>query len=165
MPPTGGGNVVEAVEGRRVPPDSPADAVAEARPRSRADSNDFTLSEAIHNRQFWILLAASSLSIASETASGIHIIPIRVWQGADERFAAGLVSVFFLLSIPARLGIGMAGQFVGFQPLIVGGMASDVAGYALLIWSDGVGSLCPFVALLAIYEGSAALQWVAIGDY
>ena len=88
-----------------------------------------------------------------------------VWQGAGEEFAAGLYSVFFLLSIPLRLTLGMAGHRLSFQPLIAAGMLSAVAGCALLIASDGVRSLYPFVILFAVYEGSVALQWIAIGNY
>ncbi len=158
-PPRGAGNVVERVEGEP----SPAPRAGRAAPRA-ADA-DFALSEAIRARVFWILLAASTLRIASETAIGIHIVPIMAWQGAEEEFAAALVSVYFLLSIPFRLGLGLLAHRVGFQPPIVCGMLCGAAACALLIQTDDVRSLYPFVLLLAIYEGSAALQWVALGNY
>ncbi len=159
-PPTGKGNIVEEVERER-------ETGTGSVPRSsmRTLSADFTLSEALRTRAFWILLAASTLRISAETGLAIHIIPIMVWQGAEEEFAAGLVSAYFLLSIPFRLGLGMAGQRLSFQPLIVSGLLAAVAGCFLLIQTDGVGSLYPFVVLLAIYEGAVVLQWVAIGNY
>lgn len=159
-PPTGEGNIVDEVERER-------DSEADGAPRSgnRILSADFTLSEAIRTRAFWILLAASTLRISAETGLAIHIIPIMVWQGAEEEFAAGLVSAYFLLSIPFRLGLGMAGQRLSFQPLIVSGHLAAVAGCLLLIQTEGVGPLYPFVVLLAIYEGAVVLQWVAIGNY
>lgn len=159
-PPTGEGNVVEVVEREKEPlQENPS------RSDSRIATVDFTLSEAIRTRAFWILLAASTLRISAETGIAIHIIPIMVWQGAGEEFAAGLVSVYFLLSIPFRLGLGMAGHRLSFQPLIVGGHLAAVSGCLLLIQTEGVGSLYPFVVLLAIYEGAVVLQWVAIGNY
>ena len=159
-PPTGEGNIVEVVEQERESQDENA-----SRSTNRVMTADFTLSEAIRTRAFWILLAASTLRISAETGIAIHIIPIMVWQGAEEEFAAGLVSMYFLLSIPFRLGLGMAGQRLSFQPLIVSGHLAAVAGCVLLIQTDGVGSLYPFVVLLAIYEGAVVLQWVAIGNY
>ena len=128
-------------------------------------SYDFSLSEALRKGVFWILLAASTLRISAETGLSIHIIPIMVWQGAEEEFAAGLVAIFFLLSIPFRFSLGMAGHRLSFQPLIAMGMFAGVAGCALLIFSDSVSSLYPFVVLLAVYEGAVVLQWIAIGNY
>ncbi len=126
---------------------------------------DFSLSEALRTGVFWILLAASTLRISAETGLSIHIIPIMVWQGAEEEFAAGLVALFFLLSIPFRFSLGMAGHRLSFQPLIAAGMFAAVTGCILLIFSDSVRSLYPFVILLAVYEGAVVLQWIAIGNY
>ena len=153
----------------RTPPDQ-VDAVEqmpEQSPESTGPSQsyDFSLSEALRTGVFWILLAASTLRISAETGLSIHIIPIMVWQGAEEEFAAGLVALFFLLSIPFRFSLGMAGHRLSFQPLIAMGMFAAVTGCALLIFSDSVGSLYPFVALLAVYEGAVVLQWIAIGNY
>ena len=152
----------------RTPPDE-VDEVERMTPsgsdRPSVASSDFSLAEALRTGVFWILLAASTLRISAETGLSIHIIPIMVWQGAEEEFAAGLVALFFLLSIPFRFSLGMAGHRLSFQPLIAMGMFSAVAGCALLIFSDGVSSLYPFVLLLAVYEGAVVLQWIAIGNY
>ncbi len=153
----------------RTPPDQ-VDAVEqmpEQSPESTGPSQsyDFSLSEALRTGVFWILLAASTLRISAETGLSIHIIPIMVWQGAEEEFAAGLVAIFFLLSIPFRFSLGMAGHRLNFQPLIAMGMFAAVTGCMILIFSDSVGSLYPFVALLAVYEGAVVLQWIAIGNY
>lgn len=134
-------------------------------PSRSGASHDFSLPEALRTGVFWILLAASTLRISAETGLSIHIIPIMVWQGAEEEFAAGLVALFFLLSIPFRFSLGMAGHRLSFQPLIAMGMFAGVAGCVLLIVSDNVGSLYPFVVLLAVYEGAVVLQWIAIGNY
>ena len=130
-----------------------------------AASADFSLAEALRTGVFWILLAASTLRISAETGLSIHIIPIMVWQGAEEEFAAGLVALFFLLSIPFRFSLGMAGHRLSFQPLIATGMFAAIAGCALLIFSDSVSGLYPFIILLAVYEGAVVLQWIAIGNY
>ena len=156
-PPTG---AVSPVEAERPEPDSP-----DAGNRAVFRERNFTLAEALRNKQFWILLAASTLRISAENGVAVHIIPIMVWQGADEGFAAGLVSVYFLLSIPFRLLLGVAGYRFPFQPLIIGGILSAIVGCLLLIQTDGLASLYPFVVLLAIYEGAVVLQWVAIGSY
>ena len=159
-PPTGEGNIVDEVERVRDTREESVQGVGR-----RLVSADFTLSEAIRTRTFWIILAASTLRISAETGLAIHIIPIMVWQGAEEEFAAGLVSAYFLMSIPFRLGLGMAGQRLSFQPLIVSGLVAAVVGCVLLIQTESVGALYPFIVLLAIYEGAVVLQWVAIGNY
>ena len=159
-PPGGQGNIVEEVEQTRE-----SSGESSTRSSRRILPADYTLSEAIRTRAFWILLAASTLRISAETGLAIHIIPIMVWQGAEEEFAAGLVSAYFLMSIPFRLGLGMAGQRLSFQPLIVSGLLAAVAGCVLLTQTEGVSTLYPFIVLLAIYEGAVVLQWVAIGNY
>lgn len=133
--------------------------------RQTLASVDFSISEAIRTRVFWILLAASTLRISAETGLMIHIIPIMAWKGMDEQSAAGLVSLFFFLSIPTRLVLGLSGQKLPFQPLIVMGMISAVLGLSLLILMEGTWTLYPFVFLLAIYEGSVVLQWLAVGNF
>ena len=153
----------------RTPPDQ-VDAVEQVSDSSSesggpSPSYEFSLSEALKTGVFWILLAASTLRISAETGLSIHIIPIMVWQGAEEEFAAGLVALFFLLSIPFRFSLGMAGHRLSFQPLIAVGMFAAVTGCVILIFSDSVGSLYPFVVLLAVYEGAVVLQWIAIGNY
>ena len=152
----------EVDEAERITPSASA---ASGSDRSSVASPDFSLAEALRTGVFWILLAASTLRISAETGLSIHIIPIMVWQGAEEEFAAGLVALFFLLSIPFRFSLGMAGHRLSFQPLIAMGMFSAVAGCALLIFSDSVSGLYPFVILLAVYEGAVVLQWIAIGNY
>lgn len=128
-------------------------------------SPDFSISEAMRTKVFWILLAASTLRISAETGIFVHVIPILVWKGLDEQAAAGFVSLFFLMSIPFRLLLGMSGQRMAFQPLIVTGMLSAVTGLVLLAVSGGIWGLYLFVFLMAIYEGSVVLQWVAVGDF
>ena len=159
-PPVGEVSDVEAERVESVDKDA-----GDARSRAAAQERNFTLAEALRNRQFWILLAASTLRISAENGVAVHIIPIMVWQGADEGMAAGLVSAYFLLSIPFRLALGTAGYRFPFQPLIICGILSAIIGCLLLIQTDGVVSLYPFIVLLAIYEGAVVLQWVAIGSY
>ena len=126
---------------------------------------DFSLTQAFKTKVFWIILVASTLRISAESGINIHIIPIMVWQGAEEFFAAGLVSLFYIFAIPYRLGLGIAGQRLQFQPLIITGLICASIGFVLLVVTDSVTTLYPFIILFAIYEGSVVLQWVAIGNY
>jgi cyanate permease len=95
----------------------------------------------------------------------VHIIPIMAWKGMDEQTAAGLVSLFFLLSIPCRLFIGISGQKLPFQPLIATGMLCSTTALILVAVTEGTWSLYVFVVLLAFYEGSIVLQWLAVGNF
>ena len=52
-----------------------------------------------------------------------------------------------------------------FQPMLVGGLLASVLAMSLVIGIDGVWVLYPFVILLAVYEGTVVLQWLALGDY
>ena len=126
---------------------------------------DFSVHQAMRTRVFWVMLAASTLRISAETGIMVHIIPIMVWKGVDDQTAAGLVSVFFFLSIPFRLILGFAGQKLPFQPLLAMGVVSAVTGLTLVVVSDGTWGLYPFVILMSIYEGAVVLQWLAIGSY
>lgn len=126
---------------------------------------DFTTYEAMRTKAFWLILGSSTLRISAETAIMVHIIPIMAWKGMDEQSAAGLVSLFFFLSIPFRLGSGFAGQKLPFQPMLVGGLLASALAMSLIIGIDGVWVLYPFVILLAVYEGTVVLQWLALGDY
>lgn len=141
-------------------PDPPSNGPADG-----SVKRDYSLYEAMHTRAFWLILGSSTLRISAETALMVHIIPIMVWKGADEQSAAGLVSLFFFLSIPFRLGMGFAGHKLPFQPLLVGGLLASALAMSFVIGIDGLWVLYPFVVLLAAYEGSVVLQWLALGDY
>ena len=134
-------------------------------PTRNSGAMDFSVSEAMHTIVFWFMLAASTLRISAETGIMVHIIPIMVWKGIDDQTAAGLVSIFFFLSIPFRLLLGVSGQKFPFQPLIVTGMVSADAGLKLVVMSGGTWGLYPFVVRLAVYEGSVVLQGVSGGDF
>jgi len=126
---------------------------------------DFSLRQAFKTKVFWLILFASTLRISAESGMSVHIIPIMVWKGSEESFAAGLVSLLYVFAVPFRLCLGLAGQRIRFQPLIISGLLSAAVGLLLLMLTDSVVTLFPFIILFAFYEGSVVLQWSAIGDY
>ena len=128
-------------------------------------SLDFTVSEALRTRTFWVMLAASVIRISIWGAISVHAVQIIQWKGIDEQAAGFMFSLMFLLSIPMTLSAGLLGMRFPPQPLLAMGTAGIGLGMLALVLLDGQPAVYIFVVLMAIGEGTGSLNWVALGDF
>ena len=147
--------------------DSPWDdrIAGERRRLETAPQTEFTVAEALHTLDFWILLLAIALRVSITVALTIHFVPLFVWQGQTEAASAYLVSLFALSTIPVTLVCGWFGDRWD-KSLICGlGVFPTMAGMLLLMYGHSGISLYALPVGLAITMGTVPLNWALIGDF
>ena len=71
---------------------------------------DFSVREALHTWNYWLLFSAITLRILVTVALVIHFVPILAWKGMSEATGAYLVSLFAFCSIVTTLVTGWLGD-------------------------------------------------------
>ena len=155
-------------------PKPPRDLVQPAggRPVSRASAaraapqDEYTVAAAMRTPSYWVLVTATALRLVAKGAITVHIIPILVSKGVDERAAASIFGLLLFVSVPLYLGVGWLSDRHPKRLVMAVACASGTVSFALLALP--IHSLWPvflFVFLFAIADASAPVNWALLGDY
>jgi len=145
------------------PPQDPKDQ-EEGTPTNRLDPADFSVREALHTLNYWLLFSAISLRILVTVALIIHFVPLLAWKGMSEAAAAYLVSLFAFCSIGTTLATGWLGDRWSKALLCSLGVLPTVVAMSVLILSQPGDALFAFPIGLAVTAGTIPLNWALIGD-
>ncbi|MFC1900389.1 MFS transporter [Chloroflexota bacterium] len=110
--------------------------------------------EAMRMRSFWFIGIASLLQTASLHAVALHMIPYLTSIGIEKTSAALAVSLFAIISIPARIIYGITADMFQKKYVMASSMVLTVVGLSLLGLLNG-NSFVP-VAIFAVIHGFAA---------
>jgi sugar phosphate permease len=119
-------------------------------------TSDFSTSvgEALKMRAFWLVGIASLLQTASLHAVALHLIPHLTSTGIEETNAALAVSIFAIISIPARIIYGVAADMFKKKYVMASSLGLTVVGLILFSYLNA-DSYVP-VVIFAIIHGFAA---------
>tara|TARA_B100000029_G_scaffold456902_1_gene485257 strand:- start:1980 stop:3251 length:1272 start_codon:yes stop_codon:yes gene_type:complete len=126
---------------------------------------EYTVRQALMTHAFWLLLIGLVVRVSVADGVIIHQIPILVWRGIEEQTAAYYLSFMFLIAIPLRFGLGIIGGYVSIRLILFIGMAVGSLATALMYMIGGTEIAIIFVLGLAIVEGIATTNWLAVGQY
>ena len=126
---------------------------------------DFSVGQALRTPTYWSLLWATTLRITITSGILVHIIPIMVWKGTSEQTGAYLAGLYFLLSIPLRLALGLSGARFPAHPVLAMCMLSGSVALLALAVISGSWVVYAFVAGIALVESGAPLNWIVVGNY
>jgi len=126
---------------------------------------DFTVRQALRTRTFWLLVVAIGLRVVVVDALTVHQIPMLVWKGINEQTAAFYVSLIFILSIPLRFGLGLAGGLFSPRKVVFAGMSVGALGLLGMLTLEGVPAVVGLVVALAVVEGVTSVNWITVSDY
>jgi sugar phosphate permease len=149
-------------DGRPTPEPAGEDESPAATPLNRLD---FSVREALHTWNYWLLFAGITLRILVTVALVIHFIPILAWKGMSEAAGAYLVSLFAFCSIVTTLTAGWLGDRLNKSFLCWVGILPTVLAMVFLIFSRSAEILFLFPVGLAITAGTIPLNWALIGDF
>lgn len=137
------------------------------RPVSTLTTNEpqYTVRQALMTQAFWLLLIGLVVRVSVADGVIIHQIPMLVWRGIEEQTAAYYLSFMFLIAIPLRFGLGIMGGYVSIRLILFTGMAVGSIATALMYVIAGTEIAIVFVLGLAIVEGIATTNWLAVGQY
>ena len=125
----------------------------------------YTVRQALMTRAFWLLLIGLVVRVSVGDGVIIHQIPMLVWRGIEEQTAAYYLSFMFLIAIPLRFGLGILSGYVSIRLVLFVGMAVGSVTTALMYLIAGPDIAIVFVIGLAIVEGIATTNWLAVGQY
>lgn len=127
---------------------------------------DYTVAAAMRTFGYWVLVTATSLRLVAKGAVMLHIIPILVSKGADEKTAASIFGLFLFITVPLYLTIGWLSDRFPKHLVLAAASASGTLSFALLASPmDSLGVILLFVFLFAIADASAPSNWAVLGDY
>ena len=96
----------------------------------------------------------------------LHIIPILVWKGTDERTAAFILGFLLFLMVPLSLFFGWLADTIPKNAVLVMTAVAGATSIFLLAYPFGsFWIVYLFVLLFAIAETSGSNNWVTFGDY
>ena len=126
---------------------------------------NFTVKQALQTSSFWLILLGVITRVSATNAIIVHIFPILELKGLDERTASAYVAFMFLMAIPLRFVLGVAGGKFSSQKLLFWGMNIGAIGiFALWALPSHLGVVI-FMIGLAIVEGITSVNWLMVGDY
>ena len=126
---------------------------------------EFPVAGAVQTPAFWLLAVAITFRMLVTTALTVHLVPLLVWRGLDQRTAALGVSVLGLGGVGARLLLGWVGDRFSRAALSALGCFVGLGGLLGLFLAPPPWPLPLFLVSLLVLEGSIALNWVLIGDF
>jgi cyanate permease len=135
---------------------------------SRHASSDpqFTLSEALRHRSFWLLSVAMAFRHMVTEGVSVHFVILLVDRGWSTEAASGLLGVSALIGAPARVGMGWLGDMLDKRRLVMG-LLLALSFSVLLMGYTAVAIIftpCMIIYSLA-YGGLASLQEPIRADY
>jgi MFS family permease len=135
---------------------------------SRHVSSDpqFTLSEALRHRAFWLLSIAMALRHMVTEGVSVHFVILLVDRGWTTEAASGLLGISALIGAPARLGMGWLGDILDKRRLIMGLLLALSVSVLLMGYTAHavVFTSCMVIYSLS-YGGLASLQEPIRADY
>lgn len=149
-------------------PDGDTPRIADITRRSETTDEadqDFTVRQAISTSAFWLVLTGLVLRVSVADAVIIHQIPLLVWKGIDDQTAALFLSLMFLMAIPLRFSLGLAGGYFSARWLLFVGMVTGAIGTLFIFLFSGGTAAVIFVTGLAVVEGVATTNWLVVGQY
>ncbi len=140
------------------------------RPGRYDEIRDYTVSEALRTRAYWLLLLGAGLRQIATMGIQVNIVPILVEsKGVSEQTAANLLGLMFGINFVARLSLGYLGDRWSKSWMLAATLALEsVAFLCLLLGSwGGMGTLLVllFVLLEGLGDGAGVIIWAALGEY
>ena len=128
-------------------------------------SVDFTVSEALRTKSYWLLAIGTMLRTGTLGTLIVHFVPIMVWKGNSEQTAAVMLGIMAFLSIPMRIGIGWLGDRWSRSKMLAAGMALGAFSLIILQNANSSFQVWLFISVFSVVEGLSALNWALVGDY
>ena len=126
---------------------------------------DFSLTQAVRNKQFWLLFFAWVFFALSLHMILVHIVAYAVDTGISSMDAAVILSLIGLANIPGRLLVGKLSDVIGRKAL---GVACNLIQFGTLLWlmwADRLWMLYVFALFFGfMWGGSGTVITALIGD-
>jgi MFS transporter, OFA family, oxalate/formate antiporter len=135
-------------------------------PRHASSDPQFTLSEALRHRSFWLLSVAMALRHMVTEGVSVHFVILLVDRGWSTEAASGLLGLSAFIGAPARIGMGWLGDIVDKRRLVIGLLLALSFSVLLMGYTAAAIVFMPCMVIYSLaYGGLAALQEPIRADY
>ncbi len=140
--------------GLRPDGDAPGDAGEDAAPHGRqspalTDEASYTLAQALRTLPFWLILFATSALAFNIGGLNFNLFPFLTDQGISEAVAAGILTVWSLISSIGSLGAGFIAERLHVRFVMAIAFAVATAGVVALMVADDI----PMALVFALVHG------------
>jgi len=133
---------------------------------SNVEVSGFSLQEAMHTRQFWLLCVAFLSFGVSQTAIMVHIVPHATELGISATAAANVFVAIGGLGIVGRIVMGGTSDRVGCRAALIICFVLLAAGFAWLLVTKDLWMLYLFAAVFGFgYGGTSALMSPTVAEF
>jgi MFS family permease len=114
---------------------------------TEASVSGHRLRQAVRRHPFWTLMLANALSTAAYSVVLAHVVAYLIGIGYDPVFAAGILGLTGLVSLPGRFVFNFVSDRFGPQPLLALCLALQAVSIAILLAAASGVSLAAFVVV------------------
>jgi MFS family permease len=129
-------------------------------------NQDFTFSQAIRTRQFWLIVVIYFLFGYSQLSATIHIVPYATGLGISSISASSILAVIGAASIVGRITTGVASDRFHPKKVLVVILVLLLISMICLEFARNLGILYLFGIIMGLsYGGSSAIQSLVAIDF
>jgi sugar phosphate permease len=126
---------------------------------------EWSISQTLRSHQFWLLAFATTFRSVCSTAVLVHFVPILVWKGYSQGYAAFFLGVIALCGMPTHLLIGWLGDRLDKPRLMAFFMVLGSASLYCLFQGNQTWQLWVAILLFNVFEGLFPVTWATVGDF
>jgi MFS family permease len=126
---------------------------------------DPTVREAMKTFVFWLFVISMTVRVGIYSTLTVHFVPLMVWKGQTQEYAAFLLGGFAFLNWAAHFVLGWMADAVNRPKLLTYCMVVSAAGLLALLWGEGLWTLWLFTVLFTAIDASFPIVWATIGDF
>ena len=114
----------------------------------------FEMREAIRTRSFWMISAAQFFFAAVAAGTGLHLITYLTELGYTPSFAAGMMSLAYVVAAFGKLGMGLFADRVSARIALTINFIATCVGMLLIFNAGRIAVLIPFVLIFGLALGA-----------
>ena len=135
------------------------------RPAATNAPVDMDFKASLKTTSFWIIAFSTTVRLSTQTALGVHAIPMFVWKGMGEQAGANLVGLTAGIAVPMILVLGWLGDKMSKKTILFIAQVALALGFIVLNISENAITLYLFVVLFAFGGNVSPVNYSILGEF
>ena len=126
---------------------------------------DMNFKASLKTTSFWIIAFSTTVRLSTQTALGVHAIPMFVWKGMGEQTGAFMVGLIAGIAVPMILVLGWLGDKMSKKTILFVAQVALALGFIVLTISESAVTLYLFVVLFAFGGNVSPVNYSILGEF
>ena len=135
------------------------------RPAATNAPVDMDFKASLKTTSFWIIAFSTTVRLSTQTALGVHAIPMFVWKGMGEQAGANLVGLTAGIAVPMILVLGWLGDKMSKKTILFIAQVALALGFIVLNISENAITLYLFIVLFAFGGNVSPVNYSILGEF